>query len=766
MAKSAAMLPPDLSEIAESLGEADEVLTAVELQQISLFDELKKTPSFDRFPGFTVLRRCEPGRVICEQGDAGATAFAILTSQDVLAIRRQQLQTLQSMADGETVDHRGFEPLDALERAELVVEYEEEIAAYEDRCEQLESADASARRELEQVAAAQLVVSLEPTLRSRGFKGWLNNLFGVRRQRAAAPDGSRLIPIDGPSDIDSETRQAPLYEGELFGEMSCMNRSPRSATVVATGQCYLLEMVRNVLDTLHNDPKYKLRMDAVYRERVLEGHIRQLSLFNELDEAEFSKLREHVELVDFESGGVICEEFGESDCIYVIRSGVVKVVANAWTSLRMAEFEASDWTVIYADLASACRENAELVAGMVATVFDESLQDELVARAESGEVSDVINQQILDALNSFILVDNFPKELGKTTADVSALFGDADFDDLLADYPDNCQNWSQLELRTCRRWLLELAFPAGIPRRDESVGARRTLAYLGRGDSLGEMGVVLGEPRNATCVAYDHPDSGFHQRIPDSRTGAVPSRVELVRIPRDILHEMMQSSHSLKSSIDDIVRRRQRDRQDQASRMAVDPASLRQQTPRFEQLGLVQGQQLMLIDLDRCTRCGSCVDACVAAHDDGNTRLYLDGPRFENFLVPLTCRKCLDPVCMIGCPVGAINRGDSGEIQIRNWCIGCRLCADQCPYGSIQMNHLPVPVEPNEQQLSLLGEDAEVKKVTNRAVVCDMCSSLSSGEPSCVYSCPHEAAIRVNARGFFFESEEISGVSGNGGMAS
>ena len=175
---------------------------------------------------------------------------------------------------------------------------------------------------------------------------------------------------------------------------------------------------------------------------------------------------------------------------------------------------------------------------------------------------------------------------------------------------------------------------------------------------------------------------------------------------------------------------------------------------------------MMLIDLDRCTRCGACVDACIAAHDDGNTRLYLDGPRFENFLVPLTCRKCLDPVCMIGCPVGAINRGDSGESQIRNWCIGCRLCADQCPYGSIQMNHLPVPVEPNEQQLSLLGEDAEVKKVTNRAVVCDMCSSLSSGEPSCVYSCPHEAAIRVNARGFFFESEEISGVSGNGGMAS
>ena len=108
------------------------------------------------------------------------------------------------------------------------------------------------------------------------------------------------------------------------------------------------------------------------------------------------------------------------------------------------------------------------------------------------------------------------------------------------------------------------------------MGTRRTLAYLGRGDSLGEMGVVLDEPRNATCVAYDHPDSGFHQRIPDSRTGAVPSRVELVRIPRDILHEMMESSNSLKSVIDDIVRRRQRDRQEQAKRTAVDPASLKQ----------------------------------------------------------------------------------------------------------------------------------------------------------------------------------------------
>jgi Fe-S-cluster-containing hydrogenase component 2 len=357
-------------------------------------------------------------------------------------------------------------------------------------------------------------------------------------------------------------------------------------------------------------------------------------------------------------------------------------------------------------------------------------------------------------------MDGIPRVWGKTRSDIESLLGDPDFCDQLSSFPESCQNWSQLETRTCRRWLLELSLPGTLPRRGESAGVRRTLAYLGRGESVGEMGVVLDLPRNATCVAYDHPDSGFHQRIPDSRTGGVPSRVELVKIPQDALRALMKSSPLVKSSIDATIRQRQEGTRQQTQRFAIDPASQRQRTPRFDELGLVQGQQLMLIDLDRCTRCGACVDACVAAHDDGNTRLYLDGPRYENYLVPLTCRKCLDPVCMIGCPVGAINRGNSGEIQVRDWCIGCRLCADQCPYGSIQMNHLSVPVEPDEQQWRLLGPDVEVKAVISRAVVCDMCSSLPGG-PSCVYSCPHEAAIRVDSKGFFFDSVEISGGTGS-----
>ena len=117
----------------------------------------------------------------------------------------------------------------------------------------------------------------------------------------------------------------------------------------------------------------------------------------------------------------------------------------------------------------------------------------------------------------------------------------------------------------------------------------------------------------------------------------------------------------------------------QLARPVWEDANQVQFSPKFAELGLIQGQKLMLIDLDRCTRCDECVKACVNTHSDGRTRLFLDGPRFGKYLVPTTCRSCLDPVCMIGCPVGAIHRGDNRQIVIEDWCIGCAACAETMP---------------------------------------------------------------------------------------
>jgi hypothetical protein len=45
-----------------------------------------------------------------------------------------------------------------------------------------------------------------------------------------------------------------------------------------------------------------------------------------------------------------------------------------------------------------------------------------------------------------------------------------------------------------------------------------------------------------------------------------------------------------------------------------------------------------------------------------------------------------------------------------------------------------------------IAEEITEKLVTQRAVVCDLCTTLSGQKPACVQACPHDAAMRVNAR--------------------
>jgi hypothetical protein len=48
----------------------------------------------------------------------------------------------------------------------------------------------------------------------------------------------------------------------------------------------------------------------------------------------------------------------------------------------------------------------------------------------------------------------------------------------------------------------------------------------------------------------------------------------------------------------------------------------------------------------------------------------------------------------------------------------------------------------------MIGDISE-KLVTERAVVCDLCSSQFGQRPACVNACPHDAALRVDARAAF-----------------
>jgi Fe-S-cluster-containing hydrogenase component 2 len=134
------------------------------------------------------------------------------------------------------------------------------------------------------------------------------------------------------------------------------------------------------------------------------------------------------------------------------------------------------------------------------------------------------------------------------------------------------------------------------------------------------------------------------------------------------------------------------------------------------------------------------VRACADAHD-GVTRLVREGLRFDKYLVATSCRQCRDPLCMVGCPVGSIRRRNSLEVIIEDWCVGCGLCASNCPYGNITLRpfriDVPDPDHPNRR----------IASTRKKATGCDLC--LDHAEPSCVYACPHDAAHRVEPLTFF-----------------
>jgi Fe-S-cluster-containing dehydrogenase component/CRP-like cAMP-binding protein len=148
------------------------------------------------------------------------------------------------------------------------------------------------------------------------------------------------------------------------------------------------------------------------------------------------------------------------------------------------------------------------------------------------------------------------------------------------------------------------------------------------------------------------------------------------------------------------------------------------------------GTATMVIDLDRCTRCDDCVRACAATHNN-NPRFLRHGPSAGRLMVANSCMHCADPVCMIGCPTGAIHRESfAGQVIINPvTCIGCQSCFNNCPYDAIRM------VEIRDQNGEFMT-DQEMKPIV-KATKCDLCVE-NHGGPACERACPHDALTRMN----------------------
>jgi Fe-S-cluster-containing dehydrogenase component len=151
-------------------------------------------------------------------------------------------------------------------------------------------------------------------------------------------------------------------------------------------------------------------------------------------------------------------------------------------------------------------------------------------------------------------------------------------------------------------------------------------------------------------------------------------------------------------------------------------------------------KRALVIDLDRCSGCDSCVVACKFENgvDLGNywCRVIAVGPtgeypNIEMYWLPVNCQQCENSPCVSVCPTGASYRDANNNVVLidKEKCIGCQYCIYACPYGVRQYN--------------------VAEGVVEKCTLCNHLTAQSDGNenwedsfdpshavPPCVHNCP------------------------------
>jgi CRP-like cAMP-binding protein len=502
-------------------------------------------------------------------------------------------------------------------------------------------------------------------------------------------DRPAYVPVDGNVDVPLDNPIAHLQAGDLFGELSALaalkqdriKRAkfyPRSATARANTEVEVIEMLPNILNNvLYTSPAFKEKLNESYRARALDTHLRSVPVFRNVPRDFLESIKQRVELADYQPGQIIYREGDPADAFYLIRLGFVKV---------SRAFPGGEMVLSYLSRGSYFGENGIVSGG-------------LIVRA-TGPEAGLVREVVVPA--------NGVVNCGRGV----------DGPDTLSVPWDNAISRKHFELRIA----------SGKVRVTKLVSGRNPLVH----DSRALSSLVLG-PGESFQVGDTRFEviSDPNQNGTRSATVTAMDFVQTVRIKRADFLEILELHPQVAATVSEVAQARSEN--DARTLSRVQTVSLEQ----FLEQDLMQGQDVLLLDLERCVRCDECVDACVATHQDGFTRLIREGVRFDKYLVATSCRACLDPLCMTRCPVGSIRRKGTLDIVIENWCIGCSNCASDCPYGAINI----VPI----------GSGEEMRP---KAAVCDLCSGYA--EPNCVRACPHDAAIRVEPRSFF--ARDLAGV--------
>ncbi len=179
----------------------------------------------------------------------------------------------------------------------------------------------------------------------------------------------------------------------------------------------------------------------------------------------------------------------------------------------------------------------------------------------------------------------------------------------------------------------------------------------------------------------------------------------------------------------------------------------------------------MIVDLDKCVGCNSCVAACYAENNigvvgkeqiiKGREMAWLRIERYQDqntderlIFLPMMCQHCDAAPCESVCPVYAPHHSKEGlNNQVYNRCIGTRFCAQNCPYKVRKFNWFdwdrpkPLNLQLNPDVTARSKGVMEkcsfcvqrIKKAHNQAK--NENRKIRDGEvqPACVQTCPANA---------------------------
>jgi CRP-like cAMP-binding protein/Fe-S-cluster-containing hydrogenase component 2 len=461
----------------------------------------------------------------------------------------------------------------------------------------------------------------------------------------------------------------------------------------------------------------------------LREKLNRMHLFAELSPENINSLVAKSKKQQFSPGTIICREGEYGDTFFAILEGSVEVTINTagYDNLTLANLEAGD---IFGEMAAlsgyprsatvAAKDDLHLLEipseilkelMKISTKFREIIEEKYTVRAVRTYLRKVplfgnLRDTMLEELEGKVKLKSFNQ------GDV--IFREGDSGD---------------SLYVIRNGFVKITKQSGD--KDQII------AYLAHGSYFGEMALLEDEKRSATVSAF--------------------TKVEIIQVVKEDFNTLLGTDPKLAEEIRDIIIERKL----RTLEVQRDPAKAERLEALIEK-GIIQSESLLTIDLGTCIHCNSCVEACEDRH--GYPRLDRRGTRFVEISVPVACRLCQDPVCLI-CNFDAIKRAPTGEIYVINdKCVGCAGCAIRCPYDVIQM--VSTKKESHAGVFDILGtffgkdektiseDNAERKPKAKRiAIKCDNCMGYS--DTACTNNCPTNAIRWVNPIEYFGDFEDV-----------